>query len=78
ALPEIWSYGHRNPQGAALDLAGNLWVNEHGARGGDEVNRIRPGVNYGWPVITYGRHYSGAKIGEGTEKSGMAQPEHYW
>ncbi|MDO6732238.1 PQQ-dependent sugar dehydrogenase [Marinovum sp. 2_MG-2023] len=78
ALPEIWSYGHRNPQGAALDLAGNLWVNEHGARGGDEVNRIRPGVNYGWPVIAYGRHYSGAKIGEGTEKSGMAQPEHYW
>ncbi|MGY3436891.1 MULTISPECIES: PQQ-dependent sugar dehydrogenase [unclassified Marinovum] len=77
-LPEIYSYGHRNPQGAALDLAGNLWVNEHGARGGDEVNRIRKGGNYGWPVIAYGRHYSGLKIGEGTEKAGMEQPEHYW
>ena len=78
AQPEIWSYGHRNPQGAALDLQGDLWVNEHGARGGDEVNRIRRGANYGWPVIAYGRHYSGAKIGEGTAKSGMEQPEHYW
>lgn len=78
ARPEIWSYGHRNPQGAALDLQGNLWVNEHGARGGDEVNRIRKGANYGWPVIAYGRHYSGAKIGEGTAKPGMKQPAHYW
>lgn len=78
ARPEIWSFGHRNPQGAALDLGGNLWVNEHGAMGGDEVNLVRPGNNYGWPVIAYGRHYSGAKIGEGTEKSGMTQPEHYW
>lgn len=78
ALPEIWSYGHRNPQGAALDLQGNLWVNEHGARGGDEVNRIRKGANYGWPVIAYGRHYSGGKIGEGTSKPGMEQPVHYW
>ncbi|WP_286760308.1 PQQ-dependent sugar dehydrogenase, partial [Sulfitobacter sp. UBA1132] len=69
-LPEIWSYGHRNPQGAALDLEGNLWVSEHGARGGDEVNAVRKGANYGWPVISYGRHYSGAKIGEGTAKDG--------
>jgi len=77
-LPEIWSYGHRNPQGAALDLEGNLWVAEHGARGGDEINLIRPGRNYGWPVISYGRHYSGAKIGEGTAKVGMEQPSYYW
>ena len=78
ALSEIWSYGHRNPQGAALDLQGNLWVSEHGARGGDEINRIVPGANYGWPVIAYGRHYSGLKIGEGTSKPGMEQPEHFW
>ncbi len=76
--PEIWSYGHRNPQGAALDLDGDLWAVEHGARGGDEVNRIKKGANYGWPVISYGRHYSGLKIGEGTAKSGMEQPAHYW
>ena len=78
ARSEIWSYGHRNPQGAALDAAGTLWVNEHGARGGDEVNSIRRGANYGWPVISYGTHYSGAKIGEGTHKEGMEQPAHYW
>lgn len=77
-LPEIWSFGHRNPQGAALDASGQLWVNEHGARGGDEVNRIRKGANYGWPVISYGRHYSGRRIGEGTAKDGMEQPAHYW
>ena len=76
--PEIWSYGHRNPQGAALDLRGNLWVTEHGAKGGDEVNLVRRGANYGWPVIAYGRHYSGLKIGEGTVKEGMEQPEHFW
>lgn len=78
AQPEIWSYGHRNPQGAALDANGMLWVVEHGARGGDEVNRIARGANYGWPVISYGRHYSGLKIGEGTQKPGMEQPAHYW
>ncbi|MEX0348639.1 MAG: PQQ-dependent sugar dehydrogenase [Paracoccaceae bacterium] len=78
AQPEIWSYGHRNPQGAGLDLKGRLWTSEHGAQGGDEVNLIRKGANYGWPVISYGRHYSGKKIGEGTAKSGMEQPEHYW
>lgn len=76
--PEVWSWGHRNPQGAALDLSGALWVVEHGAQGGDEVNRIRKGANYGWPVVSFGRHYSGAKIGEGTAKPGMEQPVFYW
>ncbi len=76
--PEIWSYGHRNPQGAGLDGQGRLWLSEHGARGGDEVNLVKPGANYGWPVISYGVHYSGGKIGEGTSKAGMEQPEHYW
>ena len=78
ALPEIWSYGHRNPQGAALDAEGTLWAVEHGARGGDEINRIGMGLNYGWPVISYGVHYSGRKIGEGVAKEGMEQPEFYW
>lgn len=78
AHPEIWSYGHRNPQAAALDAQGRLWVVEHGAQGGDEVNLVQKGANYGWPVISYGRHYSGAKIGEGTHKEGMEQPEFYW
>ncbi len=79
ARPEIWSYGHRNPQGAALHPAtGDLWIHEHGARGGDEVNVPRAGRNYGWPVISYGTHYSGAKIGQGTAKPGMEQPIHYW
>jgi len=78
AQPEIWSYGHRNPQGAALDADGRLWVVEHGARGGDEINRVERGANYGWPVISYGRHYSGARTGEGTHKPGMEQPAHYW
>ena len=78
ARPAIWSYGHRNPQGATLDLSGNLWVVEHGARGGDEINSIRKGANYGWPMISYGRHYSGATIGEGTHKDGMEQPDFYW
>lgn len=79
ALPEIWSYGHRNPQGAAIEPStGLLWTVEHGAQGGDEINRPEAGKNYGWPVITYGRDYSGAKIGEGTAKEGMEQPLHYW
>ena len=79
AQPEIWSYGHRNAQGAALDPAtGLLWTLEHGAQGGDEINRPQAGRNYGWPVITYGRDYSGASIGEGTAKSGMEQPLYYW
>lgn len=78
ALPEIWSYGHRNPQGATLDGQGRLWVNEHGAQGGDEVNLIEKGANYGWPVISFGRHYSGGQIGVGTSKEGMKQPAYYW
>nr|WP_319386113.1 PQQ-dependent sugar dehydrogenase [uncultured Roseibium sp.] len=77
--PEIWSIGHRNPQSAAINPAtGILWTVEHGARGGDEINIPEAGKNYGWPVISYGRHYSGGKIGEGTEKAGMEQPIHYW
>jgi glucose/arabinose dehydrogenase len=79
ARPEIFSYGHRNAQGLGVHPAtGVPWLHEHGARGGDEVNIVRPGVNYGWPVITYGIDYSGAPIGEGTHKDGMAQPIHYW
>lgn len=79
ALPEIWSYGHRNPQGAAVHpVTGELWVSEHGPMGGDELNIARPGRNYGWPVITYGRAYSGAAIGEGTAREGMEQPAYYW
>jgi glucose/arabinose dehydrogenase len=77
--PEIWSYGHRNVQSAALHPhTGQLWTVEHGARGGDELNRPEAGKNYGWPVITYGVDYSYAKIGEGTEKPGMEQPVYYW
>jgi glucose/arabinose dehydrogenase len=77
--PEIWSYGHRNVQAAALQPEmGLLWTVEHGARGGDELNRPQAGKNYGWPVITYGVDYSGAKIGEGTSKAGMEQPVYYW
>jgi glucose/arabinose dehydrogenase len=79
ARPEIWSYGHRNQQSAALNpRTGELWTVEHGARGGDEVNIPKSGRNYGWPVITYGIDYSGAKIGVGTAASGMEQPIHYW
>ena len=78
ALPEIWTYGHRNPQGATLGPDGNLWVHEHGPQGGDEVNLPRPGRNYGWPVITYGENYGGGKMGEGTAKPGMEQPLFYW
>jgi aldose sugar dehydrogenase len=78
ARPEIWSYGHRNAQGAALDAHGRLWTIEHGARGGDEVNHPEAGRNYGWPVITYGVDYSGAKIGVGTAQAGMEQPVYYW
>ncbi len=76
---EIWSIGHRNVQGAALHpVTRKLWTVEHGARGGDELNVPEAANNYGWPVITYGRDYSGAKIGVGTEKSGMQQPIYYW
>ncbi|MCY1164276.1 Aldose sugar dehydrogenase YliI [compost metagenome] len=79
ALPEIWSYGHRNPQGATLAPDGTLWMHEHGPQGGDEINLPRAGANYGWPVITYGENYGGGKVGEGlTAKAGMEQPLHYW
>ncbi|WP_306225001.1 PQQ-dependent sugar dehydrogenase [Bosea beijingensis] len=77
--PEIWSIGHRNVQGAVLHpQTGQLWTAEHAARGGDEINTPKAGLNYGWPVITYGVDYSGAKIGEGTSKPGMEQPLFYW
>ncbi|WP_147105288.1 PQQ-dependent sugar dehydrogenase [Tateyamaria sp. syn59] len=76
--PHIWSYGHRNPQGAGLDAQGDLWTAEHGARGGDEVNRVQRAANFGWPVISYGVHYSGRSIGEGTAQEGMEQPAFYW
>ncbi|MBB4572200.1 PQQ-dependent sugar dehydrogenase [Rhizobium lentis] len=79
ALPEIWSKGHRNPQGITFDAKdGKLYTVEHGARGGDEINQPEAGKNYGWPIITYGRDYSGAEIGEGTAKKGLEQPLHYW
>jgi aldose sugar dehydrogenase len=78
-LSQIWSIGHRNVQGATLHpRTGQLWTVEHGARGGDELNRPRPGKNYGWPVISYGRNYDGTKIGEGTSKPGMQRPVIYW
>ncbi|MGH8284429.1 MAG: PQQ-dependent sugar dehydrogenase [Steroidobacteraceae bacterium] len=79
ARPEIWSFGHRSIQAAAIHPdTGDLWTIEHGARGGDELNRVLPGRNYGWPVITYGIDYSGLRIGEGTSKPGMEQPVYYW
>lgn len=76
ALPEIWSYGHRNPQGMAFDPAyKRLWLIEHGPRGGDEINLVSPGLNYGWPVISYGKEYWGPfAVGEGTQREGMEQP----
>jgi len=77
--PKVWSIGHRNMQGAVYDAAaGRLWTVEHGAMGGDELNHPEAGKNYGWPVITYGRDYSGAKIGEGQTKAGLEQPVYYW
>lgn len=77
--PEIWSMGHRNPQGAVFDpVTRSVWTVEHGARGGDEVNRPEAGRNYGWPVISYGVNYSGTKIGVGSEAPGYEQPEYYW
>lgn len=80
ALPELYSIGHRNPQGLALHpTTGDLWQSEHGPRGGDEINRVQPGANYGWPVITYGLEYSGQTLGGGIQQqSGMEQPVYYW
>jgi aldose sugar dehydrogenase len=81
ALPEIWSYGHRNPQGLVYDHAtGNLWSTEHGPQGGDELNLVLPGRNYGWPVIGYGVNYGAARtpVHDTTHRAGMEQPVHYW
>ena len=80
ARPELYSYGHRNVQGLALHpVTGDLWENEFGPKGGDEVNLIHPGKNYGWPIITYGLEYSGGKVGEGlTQQTGLEQPVYYW
>lgn len=80
ARPELYSYGHRNVQGLAINPAtGDLWETEFGPRGGDEVNRIQPGKNYGWPIITYGIEYKGAKVGDSIQqKSGMEQPVYYY
>jgi glucose/arabinose dehydrogenase len=80
ALPELYSIGHRNPQGLAMHpTTGELWESEHGPRGGDEINRIQAGANYGWPTITYGIEYSGQTIGAGIQQqSGMEQPVYYW
>lgn len=80
ALGEIWSYGHRNPQGADLHPdTGDLWTLEHGPRGGDELNRIDPGANYGWPIVSYGENYSGTPIGIGQSSApGVTEPRYYW
>lgn len=78
AEPEIWSLGHRNPQGAALGPDGALWTVEHGPAGGDEINRPEAGLNYGWPVISYGEEYSGGQVGQGTSQPGLEQPLHHW
>ena len=78
ALPEIWSYGHRNLQGLVIADDGTVYEHEHGPKGGDELNVIRPGNNYGWPAITYGVDYSGAMISPFTEQPGMEQPIKYW
>ena len=80
ARPEVWSYGHRNVQGADLNPdTGELWTSEHGAQGGDEINIPRAGRNYGWPIITYGEDYGGRRIGDGiTQREGMEQPIYYW
>lgn len=79
ALPEIWSYGHRNSQGATLAPDGSLWTHEHGARGGDEINRPQPGKNYGWPQVSFGVNYDGSKIGSGDSAApGLEPPLHHW
>jgi glucose/arabinose dehydrogenase len=75
----VWTMGHRNPQGAAVDAAGALWTVEHGPRGGDELNLIAPGANYGWPVVSYGENYSGRPVGDGIARAeGFVEPVYYW
>ena len=76
--PEVWSYGHRNPQGLTVAPDGTVWQHEHGPAGGDEVNRIEPGTNFGWPVASYGMDYIGARISPFQQYPGMAEPIHYW
>jgi glucose/arabinose dehydrogenase len=79
ALPEIWSYGHRNPQGLALAPDGVLWAHEHGPQGGDEINLIQPGRNYGWPAVSHGEEYGGGPVGSGqTQAPGLTPPLHFW
>ncbi len=78
ALPDIYSYGHRNMQGLIVTQSGEIYEHEHGPRGGDEMNLIKPSLNYGWPAITYGIDYSGAVISPFTEKNGMVQPLLHW
>ncbi|MFQ6603864.1 PQQ-dependent sugar dehydrogenase [Flavobacterium sp. C3NV] len=80
ALPELYTIGHRNPQGLALNPnTGEIWLSEHGPRGGDEINRLKAGANYGWPTITYGIEYSGEKVGAGIQQQdGLEQPVYYW
>ena len=80
ALPELYTIGHRNPQGLALNpTTGEIWLSEHGPRGGDEINRLKSGANYGWPTITYGIEYSGEKVGAGIQQQdGLEQPVYYW
>ena len=79
ALPEIWSYGHRNSQGATLAPDGSLWTHEHGAQGGDEINRPEPGKNYGWPQVSFGVNYGGSPIGTGKSSGpGFEPPLHHW
>ena len=79
ALPEIWSYGHRNSQGATMGPDGRLWQHEHGAQGGDEINLPQPGKNYGWPLVSFGVNYDGSQIGDGSSvKPGLEPPLHHW
>lgn len=79
ARPEIWSYGHRNPQGAAMAPDGRLWVHEHGPMGGDEINLPAPGANFGWPLASWGLHYSGRAVGNGQPtQPGVTAPVHHW
>lgn len=79
AATQVWSLGHRNPQGAALAPDGGLWTLEHGPQGGDELNRIEKGANYGWPVVSYGENYNGSAVGEGiAHQEGMTEPVYFW
>jgi glucose/arabinose dehydrogenase len=79
AEPRIWSIGHRDVEGLALDSTGRLWISDHGPQGGDEIDIVRPGHNYGWPLVAYGEEYTGAPINGGrTQWPGTDQPEYYW